>query len=103
MGTFIRTSKPKLNLWRHKYISLGGRVVLINSVLNSIPIFLLSFMKMPVLVWRKIFRIQREFLWGGVGGHKEDQLGEVKVSLPTEGKLRVMSDGCLGGESEFIG
>jgi hypothetical protein len=45
--------------------------VLINSVLNSIPIYYLSFMKMPVVVWKKIVRLQREFLWGGVGGGKK--------------------------------
>lgn len=40
-------------------------------MLNSIPIFYLSFMKMPIKVWRKIVRIQIEFLWGGVmGGRK---------------------------------
>lgn len=58
----------RLNNWENKYISIGGRIVLLNSVLNSIPIFYLSFMKMPSKVWRKIVRIQREFLWGGVSG-----------------------------------
>ncbi|GAU10016.1 hypothetical protein TSUD_288060 [Trifolium subterraneum] len=38
----------QLRVWRNKYASLGGRVVLLNSVLNFIPIFYLSFMKMPV-------------------------------------------------------
>jgi len=33
----------KLNSWGHKYISFGGRIVLLNSVLNSIPIFLFVF------------------------------------------------------------
>jgi hypothetical protein len=42
--------------------------VLINSVLNSIPIFYLSFLKIPVVVLKKIIRIQREFLWGGTKG-----------------------------------
>jgi hypothetical protein len=46
-------------------VSLGGWVVLLNYVLNSIPIFYLSFMKMPVKVWKKIVRLQQNFLWGG--------------------------------------
>lgn len=29
----------KLNSWGNKYISLGGRITLLNSVLNSVPIF----------------------------------------------------------------
>ena len=52
----------KLNNWGNKFISLGGRIVLLNSVLNSIPIFYLSFLKIPSTVWRKIVKIQREFL-----------------------------------------
>jgi hypothetical protein len=61
----------RLNSWGHRYISFGGRIVLLNSVLNSLPIFYLSFLKLPVQVWKKIVRIQREFLWGGVGGGKK--------------------------------
>jgi hypothetical protein len=61
----------RLNSWERKYISLGGRITLINSVLNVIPIFFLSFLKMPMKVWRRIVRIQREFLWGGVGGGRK--------------------------------
>lgn len=61
----------RLNLWGNKFISFGGRIVLLNSVLNSIPIFYLSFMRMPVIVWKKLIRIQREFLWGGVSGGKK--------------------------------
>jgi mannosylglycoprotein endo-beta-mannosidase len=31
----------------------------------------MSFMKMPVLVRKKVVRIQRDFLWGGVNGNKK--------------------------------
>ncbi|WJX96105.1 hypothetical protein P8452_77351 [Trifolium repens] len=66
----VLSLRKKLNLWGNKHISFGGRIVLINSVLNSIPIYFLSFMKMPVQVI-KITRIQREFLWGGLRGGKK--------------------------------
>jgi hypothetical protein len=58
--------KKRLGSWGNKYISLGGRIVLINAVISSIPIFFLSFMKMPVKVWREVVTIQRNFLWGGL-------------------------------------
>jgi hypothetical protein len=45
--------------------------VLINSVLNAIPIFFLSFLKMPRSVVKAVVRIQRNFLWGGVKGDKK--------------------------------
>jgi hypothetical protein len=54
--------KNRLSSWGRKYISLGGRIVLINSVLNAIPIFFLSFLKMPVSVVKAVVRIQRSFL-----------------------------------------
>jgi hypothetical protein len=40
-------------------------------VLNAILIFYLSFLKLPIQVWKSIKRIQREFLWGGKGGRKK--------------------------------
>jgi len=52
----------RLSSWGNKYVSMGGRVVLLNSVLNVIPIFYLFVMKMPILAWKKIVRLQRDFL-----------------------------------------
>ncbi|GAU20845.1 hypothetical protein TSUD_120370 [Trifolium subterraneum] len=63
--------RSRLRSWGNRFISLGGRIVLINSVLNAIPTFHLSFMKMPATVIKKIVRIQREFLWGGVKGGRK--------------------------------
>jgi hypothetical protein len=34
----LDTLVKRLRVWRNKYVSLGGRVVLLNSILNSIPI-----------------------------------------------------------------
>jgi hypothetical protein len=67
----ISSLHKKLNSWNHKHISFGGRLVLINSVLNSIPVFYMSLMKMPVQVRKKIVRIQRDFLCGRVNGSKK--------------------------------
>jgi hypothetical protein len=61
----------RLGAWGNKYISLGGRIVLLNAVLNAILVFYLSYLKIPVHVWKKIRMIQREFLWGGKQGRKK--------------------------------
>jgi hypothetical protein len=61
----IEVLNKRLNSWKNRFVSLGGRVILINSVLAAIPIFFLSFMKMPTKVWKRIVSIQRNFLWGG--------------------------------------
>jgi hypothetical protein len=55
--------KKRLSSWGKKYISLGGRIVLINSVLNAIPIFFLSYLKMPASVVKSVVRIQRQEEW----------------------------------------
>ncbi|GAU29820.1 hypothetical protein TSUD_223660 [Trifolium subterraneum] len=47
-------------------LAWGGRIVLINAVLGAILIFFLSYMRMPLKVWREVVRIQRNFLWGGL-------------------------------------
>lgn len=63
--------RNRLNSWGSKYVSLGGRIVLLNSVLNAIPIFFLSYLKMPAKVVKLVTRIQREFLWGGTNGGRK--------------------------------
>jgi hypothetical protein len=35
--------QKRLNCWRGKMLSVGGRLVLINSVLSNLPMFMLSF------------------------------------------------------------
>jgi hypothetical protein len=62
--------KIRLGTWGNKYISLGGRIVLINAVLNALPIFYLSYLRMPAKVWREVVKIQRDFFWGGLSGNR---------------------------------
>nr|KYP73951.1 hypothetical protein KK1_006612 [Cajanus cajan] len=51
----------KLSLWKSKTLSMARRVCLINFALASLPLFYLSFFKMPKKVARQIKSIQR---WG---------------------------------------
>lgn len=60
--------EKRLNNWGNKYVSLGGRVVLLNYILNAISIFYLSLFKMPKKVVRKMVTIQKNILWGGEEG-----------------------------------
>jgi hypothetical protein len=54
-----------LGSWRNKFVSLGRRVALIILVLASILIILLSFLKTPTKVWKRLVEFQRRFYWGG--------------------------------------
>ena len=55
----------KLSKWKQKSLSMGGRITLINYVLTMLPIYLLSFFRVPKKVVHKLVSIQRNFLWGG--------------------------------------
>lgn len=61
----INLVKKRLQCWKGRLLSIGGRVTLINSVLNSLPVYLFSFYRAPKGVIRKLVSIQRNFLWGG--------------------------------------
>lgn len=79
--------------WREKTLSFGGRVMLINFVISSLPFFYLSFSKILVGVARKTTRLQREFLWRGEDGVRK--LTWVKWDVV----CRSREQGCLGVEN----
>lgn len=45
-------------------------MTLISSVLSSLPLFYLSFFRMPQGILNSCNKIMRSFLWGGVEGNK---------------------------------
>ncbi|RVW50024.1 Retrovirus-related Pol polyprotein from transposon RE1 [Vitis vinifera] len=57
--------RRRLAQWKRQYISKGGRITLIKSTLASIPIYLLSLIRIPKVVAKRIEKIQRDFLWEG--------------------------------------
>ena len=61
----IRKIEAKLSKWNQRFISLAGRITLINAVLTALPLFFLSFFRVPSAIMHKISAIQRKFLWGG--------------------------------------
>lgn len=64
----VRNVRRRLDMWSRRFLSLGGRVVLINSILNYIPLYSLSFYRAPKKVIKDIRSIQMRFLWRGVKG-----------------------------------
>lgn len=61
----INHFKNRLARWKGKHLTVAGKVVLINSVLNVIHIYTLSFYKAPSKVVWEIRSIQSNFLWNG--------------------------------------
>ena len=46
--------QKKLSSWKGKFLSVGGRLVLINSVLTNLAMFMLSFFKVPKGMLKKL-------------------------------------------------
>ncbi|XP_020253777.1 uncharacterized protein LOC109830826 [Asparagus officinalis] len=55
----------KLASWKCNCLSYGGRLVLLNSVLTSIPLYFMSFYKLPGWLIKEVDKIRRNFLWSG--------------------------------------
>jgi hypothetical protein len=53
--------------WKKLYLSKGGRLTLLKSTLASVPTYYLSLFTIPKHVVARIERLQRNFLWGGLG------------------------------------
>lgn len=59
----------KLQSWKGKLLSIGGRAVLTSNVLQSMPIHLLSVVNPPSYVIKNLHKIFAQFLWSSsVGG-----------------------------------
>ncbi|WVZ61663.1 hypothetical protein U9M48_011501 [Paspalum notatum var. saurae] len=55
--------EQRLSGWKGKLLSVGGRLVLINSVLSSLPMFMLSFFAIPKGVLKKLEYFRSRFFW----------------------------------------
>jgi hypothetical protein len=53
--------------WKMMYVSKAGRVILIKSILSNLPMYFMSHFPLYVGVATRIEKLQRDYLWGGLG------------------------------------
>jgi len=53
--------------WQKLYLSKSARVTLIKSTLSNLPTYFMSIFPIPTHVANRIEKLQRDFLWGGIG------------------------------------
>ncbi|KAJ4787764.1 RNA-directed DNA polymerase (reverse transcriptase)-related family protein [Rhynchospora pubera] len=61
----IRSLHDRLQGWKSKLLSLGGRLVMIKSVLTALPLHFMQVFKLPKWLLNEIEKICRAFLWKG--------------------------------------
>jgi len=63
----IEKMEHRLAGWKRLYLSKGGRLTLIKSTLSNLPTYYLSIFPILVGVANRLEKLQRDFLWGGIG------------------------------------
>lgn len=77
--------RKRLGLWKRRYLSKGGRLVLIKSTLLCLPVYMFSCRLAPVSIIDAIEKIVRLFLWGTSDGKRKMHLVAFEgVCLPIE-------------------
>jgi len=81
----IHKIQYRLFIWKGKLLSIAGQIYFIKSVVTALPLFYMSFFKVPKQVCKEIRSIQINFLWGwGSEGKKIPWVAWNKVCMPAE-------------------
>ena len=67
--------EKRLASWKAKLLSYGGRLVLINSVLTNMVLYMLSFFHLPKGVLQRLDYFRSRFFWQSENEKKEISLG----------------------------
>jgi hypothetical protein len=57
--------ETRINHWCNKWLTLGGRLILIKVVLESLPVYWMTLAHISVTVLTKLRRLSYDFLWAG--------------------------------------
>jgi hypothetical protein len=68
--------KKRLSSWKGKLLSLGGRLILINSVLSNMVLHMISFFLLPKGVLHKLDYYRSRFFWQGDSEKKKYRLAK---------------------------
>ena len=60
----ITKFENRINHWSNRLLSLGGRLVLIRSVLTSLPVYWCALFPVPSSILDKLRKLIFSFLWG---------------------------------------
>lgn len=64
----IEKLEHRLQGWQSKLLSRGGRLILVQSVLSTIPVYYMICFQLPKWVIARLDKARRDFLWGSSKG-----------------------------------
>ena len=81
----LERMESRLEGWKRMYLSKGGKVTLIKSSFSSLPTYFLSLLPLLGKVEKRIEKLQRDFMWNGIGGEPKMHLVNwAKVCRPLQ-------------------
>jgi hypothetical protein len=80
--------------WRALLLSSGGRLVLLNAILDTLPTFSMGALEMPLGVIAALDRLRCTFLWAG-----SDRVSGAKCLVAWDLVCRAKEEGVLGVRS----
>ena len=63
-NSVIEKVQQRLATWKCDSLSLAGRVTLIKAVTTALPMHIMQFVKLLSEVCRRLYKINKDFLWG---------------------------------------
>jgi hypothetical protein len=63
----VNLFERKIAFWCNKWLSIGGRLILVKSVLESLAVFWMTLVKIPKKILNTLRRLASNFLWNGHG------------------------------------
>lgn len=89
----VERVQKRLASWKGKFLSKGGKLVLMKSVISSMPLYFLSLVQAPTSIIQWLEKIRRDFLW-------EDFEGSPKFHLMNWNQVcKPLDKGGLGVRS----
>jgi hypothetical protein len=62
---FVDNFRERILNWKHRYLSMGGRLILIKAVLESLPVYWMALAQIPATVLKTLRQHIFSFLWSG--------------------------------------
>eukprot|EP00253_Pinus_taeda_P019886 PITA_19886 len=91
--------EARLSPWTHRALNMSSRLVLITTILHSMPLYLFSTLAAPKCVLKEIKHLQRSFFWGSTSHkHKWDLVKWDTVCLPKSGSGTGLRDASYSNE-----
>jgi hypothetical protein len=59
--------------WKEKYLSTAGKEVLVKSVAQALPVYIMSVFKLPLTLCDELMKQIRAFWWGAKKGRRKVQ------------------------------